>query len=107
VQQASALSALLGRGGIAVDEKAILGLVDPAALKSLGGGLLSGLTTAFSSIVLILLTVSFILLEASSFPVKLRAATHRPGAVFPEFAKFINDIKRYVVTQTAVSLTRV
>jgi AI-2 transport protein TqsA len=58
-----------------------------------------------SNIVLILLTVTFILLEASSFPVKLRAVLDVPQAALPQLGRFVDTMKRYVVIQTAISLT--
>jgi predicted PurR-regulated permease PerM len=58
-----------------------------------------------SNIVLILLTVTFILLEASSFPVKLRAILGDPQAAFPHFSRFVDTMKRYMFFQTAISLT--
>ena len=57
-----------------------------------------------SNIVLILLTVTFILLEASSFPIKLRSVLGHPHQVFPQFTKFVDDIRRYMVMKTIISL---
>jgi predicted PurR-regulated permease PerM len=67
--------------------------------------LLSGLTSTLSSMFLILLTVTFILLEVSSFPVKLRAILDDPKAEFSQFKKFIEDINHYMVIKTGVSVT--
>jgi AI-2 transport protein TqsA len=103
-EQVLALKALLASMGIIVNANAMLGYVNPEALSRLGTGILESMGSVLSNTVLILLTVSFILFEASSFPIKLRAALGEPKAVFPEFAKFVNDIKRYVVIQTVVSL---
>jgi predicted PurR-regulated permease PerM len=58
----------------------------------------------FSNIVLILLTVTFILLEASSFPHKLRSVLGDPQRTFPQFTKFIDDIRRYMIIKTIISL---
>jgi predicted PurR-regulated permease PerM len=66
--------------------------------------LLTGVGAALSNIVLILLTVTFILLEASSFPVKIRAVLGAPEAVFPEYMRFVETVKRYMVIQTGISL---
>jgi predicted PurR-regulated permease PerM len=60
--------------------------------------------SALSNILLILLTVTFILLEASSFPIKLRSVLGDPQRAFPQFTKFVNDIKRYMVIKTIISL---
>ena len=104
-QQFISLKATLASMGIVIDDKDIRGYVNPDALKNFGTGILTGMGSIISNTVLILLTVSFILLEASSFPVKLRKTLGEPKAVFPEFSKFVVDIKRYVVIQTGVSLT--
>ena len=66
--------------------------------------LLAELGSALSNMVLILLTVVFILLEASSFPVKLRAVLGHPEQVFPQFTRFVVDIERYMVVKTLISL---
>ncbi len=46
----------------------------------------------------------FILLEASSFPVKLRSVIDQPQAAFPQVTKFVVDIKRYMVITTLLNL---
>jgi predicted PurR-regulated permease PerM len=86
-------------------EKLVLKYVNPGAVMSLTASLLSGLSSMLSNIVLILLTVTFILLEASSFPVKLRAVLGGPQAALPQLSRFVDSIKRYMVIQTAISLT--
>ena len=72
---------------------------------SLTAGLLSGITSTLSSVFLILLTVMFILLEISSFPIKLRAIINNPKADFSQFKKFIEDINHYMVIKTGVSVS--
>jgi predicted PurR-regulated permease PerM len=65
--------------------------------------LLSGLGSALSNIFLILLIVTFILLEAPSFPSKLSAAFGGRPRGSHSFTKFTEDIYRYVVVKTGVS----
>jgi predicted PurR-regulated permease PerM len=79
--------------------------VNPSATMRLVVGMLGGLGSALSNIILILLTVTFILLEASSFPVKLRAVLGDPEQAFPQFTRFVDDIKRYMIIKTGISLT--
>jgi predicted PurR-regulated permease PerM len=67
--------------------------------------LLSGLTSTLSSIFLILLTVAFILLEISSFPVKLRSILKDPKAEFPQLRKFVKDLNHYMVIKTGISVS--
>jgi predicted PurR-regulated permease PerM len=47
----------------------------------------------------------FIFLEASTFPVKLRAILGDPQKDFQPFMAFIYDIQRYMNIKTAISLT--
>jgi len=103
-EQVLELTALLASKGIAVKEKFFLEYVNPEAIMKLTAGLLSGLSSVLTDLVLILLTVTFILLEVSSFPVKLRAILGDPNQVFPRFSKFVVDMKRYMVIKTIINL---
>ncbi len=103
-ERASALQSALQERGIRGMDKVLRGYLNPAAIMSMTATLLASLGTAFSNIVLILLTTAFILFEASSFPVKLRAVLGDPRQRFPEFTRFVIDMERYVVIKTLVSL---
>jgi AI-2 transport protein TqsA len=104
-EQITAFEALLTSKGFRITNKPQLKYVNPETILNLTAGLLTGLSSALSSIVLILLTVTFILLEVSSFPVKLRAVLGNPEAIFPRFTKFVIDIRRYLVITTLINLT--
>lgn len=101
--QAAEISALLAGKGIRVTEAMLLEYLNPASAMKYAAGALGGLGAALANIVLILLTVLFILLEAASFPVKLRAVLGDPSQKFPEFARFIDDIQRYMLVKTALA----
>ena len=103
-EQVSAFQSFLATKGIRGMDKVLLEFVNPVGVMSLTARLLAGLGSALSNIVLILLTVAFILFEASSFPVKLRAVLGHPRQVFPQFTKFVGDIERYMVIKTLISL---
>ncbi|MCX6168449.1 MAG: AI-2E family transporter [Ignavibacteriales bacterium] len=103
-EQVKALTVLLTSKGIVVSPKFFLEYVNPEAIMKLTAGLLSGLSSLLSDLVLILLTVTFILLEVSSFPVKLRTIIGDPKQAFPQFTKFIVDMKRYMVIKTIINL---
>jgi len=103
-EQVKELSALLTSKGLVVKEKFFLEYVNPEAVMKLTAGLLSGLSSILSDLVLILLTVTFILLEVSSFPVKLRAILGDPKQAFPKCTKFVVDMKRYMVIKTIINL---
>ena len=99
-----ALKEFLAGNGIAITDDILLGYINPAAVMDLTASLFTALSSVLSNTVLILFTVVFILLEASSFPAKLRSVLDQPHAVFPQVTKFVNDIKRYVVIKTLINL---
>ncbi|HAF94783.1 MAG: hypothetical protein A2X34_09420 [Elusimicrobia bacterium GWC2_51_8] len=104
-EQASVLQALLAKKGINVTDKMLIEYLNPAAVMKLFVDMMGGLGAVLSNFVLILLTLMFILLEASSFPVKLRAILGDPKQAFPEFTNFVEDISRYMFVQTALNLS--
>ena len=103
-EQVLELSAYLRSKGFSGTQKILLEYVKPEVLLKLTANLLSGLSSVLSDLVLILLAVTFILLEVSSFPIKLRAVLGDPKQKFPHFTKFADDMKRYMVIKTFMSL---
>jgi AI-2 transport protein TqsA len=87
-----------------VSPKFFLEYINPEALMKLTAGLLSGLGSVLSDLILILLSVTFILLEISNFPIKLRAVLGDPKQVFPQFTKFVVEMKRYMVIKTLINM---
>jgi len=70
----------------------------------MAAGMLSGLGGVLTNAFLILLTVVFILLEASSFPDKLRASASNPEATMQGFGKFLGTVQKYMAIKTWISL---
>ncbi len=103
-EQVIELVALLKSKGLLVKEKFFLEYINPEAILKLTAGLLSGLGSALSDLLLVLITVTFILLEISSFPVKIRKIIGDPEQVFPRFTAFIVDMKRYMFFKTIINL---
>jgi predicted PurR-regulated permease PerM len=103
-EQVIEISKYLTAKGVAVNEKFFMEYINPESIMILTASLLTGLSSILSDIVLILLTVTFILLEVSSFPLKLRAILGDPNQAFPQFNLFINDMKRYMLMKTILSL---
>jgi len=103
-EHVSAFQEFFTTKGIRGIDKVLLGYVKPEAVMSLTASLIAELGSALSNIVLILLTVAFILFEATSFPVKLRAVLGEPRQVFPQFTRFVGDIERYMLIKTFISL---
>ena len=104
LEQVSAFQSFLASKGIWLTDKVLLGLVNPGAVMNLTARLFRELGSALSNILLILLTVAFILFEASSFPVKLRAVLGDPKQAFPQFTRFVSGIERYMAIKTLISL---
>jgi len=90
--------------GIEISEQALLKYFNPGKAIQLFGNMLSGLGGVLTNSFMILLTVIFILFEASSFPSKLQAMTNNPNTSFASFDKFFNDVKHYMAIKTSVSL---
>lgn len=103
-EQVAAFHAFLAARGVPGTEKLLLEYLNPAAVMGLTARLFGALGSALSNAVLIVLTMAFILLEASTFPVKLRAVLGDPGQVFPRVTKFVGNMERYMVIKTLVSL---
>jgi AI-2 transport protein TqsA len=103
-EQVSTFQSFLADKDIRGMNKVLPEYINPGVVMSLTARLLAGLGSALSNIVLILLTVAFILFEASSFPVKLRAVLGDPKQAFPQFTRFVGDIERYMVIKTLISL---
>jgi len=97
-------SLLASRGFLAMDG-VLLDFINPGLVMSLTARMLTGVGSALSNIVLILLTISFILFEASSFPVKMWSVLGDSRQRFPEFTKFAHDLEHYMVIKTIMSLT--
>ncbi|MFA6457617.1 MAG: AI-2E family transporter [Bacteroidota bacterium] len=95
---------LLTSKHIVVTNKVLLEYFNPGPVLDIAVGLVSRAGLVLSNILLVLLTVAFILLEASSFPIKLRSVLGNPHLDFPQFTKFINDLERYMVIKTLISL---
>jgi AI-2 transport protein TqsA len=95
---------LLASKHIMVTEKVLTEYLNPGSVISLAAGFFAGISSVLADILLVLLTVTFILLEASSFPIKLRSVLGDPQRNFPQVTKFVNDIRRYMIIKTIISL---
>lgn len=89
--------------GIDLTGGSVLEGFDPSHAFSLAGNTLAGFGNALSNGFLILMTVIFILAEASSFPGKLRAVLKAPERDMPHFHLFAEKVNRYVAIKTVVS----
>jgi predicted PurR-regulated permease PerM len=79
-------------------------LLNPGWAMGLAAGLLNALRDVLTNTFLILFTMVFILLEASSLGTKVQAAFGRKGASLEGPRTFLNDLGRYLGIKTAVSM---
>jgi predicted PurR-regulated permease PerM len=98
------LSGLFAKVGIELSVQVIQQYFDPSAVMKLVANTLSRLGGVLSNGFLILLTVCFMLMEASSFPVKLRNALGRPDHSLEKFDHFLVTVKQYMAIKTGISL---
>jgi predicted PurR-regulated permease PerM len=94
----------LGSWGIEISSDIALSYFNPGAALELAGSLLRSLGGVMGDSFFILLTVIFILAEASSFPGKLRAILEDPAHDLEAFNRFAVNVNRYIAIKTSTSL---
>ncbi|MEN8144889.1 MAG: AI-2E family transporter [Gemmatimonadota bacterium] len=97
------VAAWLGGRGIEVSDQVLQDLFNPSRMLRVVGTLASGLGGLLGSIVLVLLTTVFMLLEMSEFPAKALAA-RRPERTLAEMHRVTDNVKRYMALKTLISL---
>ncbi|MGW8180696.1 MAG: AI-2E family transporter, partial [bacterium] len=91
--------------GVELPEGILSDALSPGSVMRFAASLLSSLGGLITNAFVILLTVVFMLLEASSFPLKLRAVLADPGSSLVHFSTIAANINRYIALKTLVSLT--
>jgi len=90
--------------GIELSTDILLSYFDPGTVLVMAGNTLRSLGGVLSNGFLILLTVIFILAEASSFPRKLTEVLTDPERDMPYFVRFADNVNRYIAIKTTVSI---
>ena len=103
-EELSGLLGVLSEVGIDISNETILEYFDPGMAMEMVASTLSGLGGALTNAFLIILTVVFILMEASGLPKKLKRALHDPVASLQGFDEFAIGVNRYLVIKTVVSV---
>ncbi len=103
-QESAALLELVSRTGLTLPDKQLVEYIDPSAAMALVENLLRALGGMLTNTFLIMLTVIFMLMEASGFPRKLRVAFGEKGASPERLRLFTDGLKRYMAIKTTVSL---
>ena len=83
----------------------LLNMLQPGKLINLLGGVLKNLAAVLSNFFLIMLTMIFMLFEAASFPVKVRAAVGKGRFDIENMRHAVVQVQRYLGLTTATSLT--
>jgi AI-2 transport protein TqsA len=90
--------------GVTVSPETLSGYLNVSSIMRLVTGVLSGLGGILTNGFMILLTVIFMLLEASTIPAKLRLAFGETLGIGEATDRFVVMIKRYMIIKTATSL---
>ena len=102
-EQTASLMAWLASAGVELDMGGLWSSLDPSAALGLAGHLLTGLGNALANAFLIVLTVIFLLVEATALPHKWAAM----GSAAPStenFVRFVSSVNAYMAIKGWVSL---
>jgi len=91
--------------GIEVTEKVIMDQFDPGKLMKLAANMLNNLFSVLTNTFMIILIFIFILLEATGFPVKLKAAAKGSDTYLLEYEKIVKGVNRYLGLKVITSLS--
>lgn len=90
--------------GIHVPTQALQTYMDPGKALGMAGELISSLSGVLANAFLILLTVTFILFEASGLPAKLRLALRAPEQSTARLEQMLESVNQYMGIKTLTSL---
>jgi AI-2 transport protein TqsA len=101
---AALLNWLRGKG-VNIPTEEVSGALHPGWVMSFAGGIFSALSSLLTNAFLILLAVTFILLEAADLPKKLHVVLKNPERSLSTIERFSQSAKRYLVIKTLISAT--
>jgi len=96
------VTTMLPQLGVSVEE--LTKRFDPSMVMGLVGGMLIGLQKALANTFLVLFMMIFILLESSTFPIKIRKVVSASEPALQSFTAFADSLNRYLVIKTIMSL---
>ncbi len=103
-EKLSTLLAWLDAKGLDVGDQKLVEVFDPGVGLQLVTRIVTGLGNVLTNGFLIMLTVVFILLEASSFSDKIGALLDNPERSFNRLTLFFENIQRYMAIKTVISI---
>lgn len=96
--------AWLDTRGVETSDLNLTSILNPGRIVGFTASLFNSFKAALTNGFLILMTVLFMLLEASSLPTKLKAMMSSSDKSMKNLDKFIDNVKDYMVIKTIVSL---
>jgi AI-2 transport protein TqsA len=93
----------LEQRGVDTSKLELVEVFDPGKVMQLVAKLFNGLGDVLTNGFLILITVIFMLLEASSFPQKMLAVFRQPEKTMAKINQITNDVKHYLAIKTFIS----
>lgn len=102
-QYADVLTTWLEGRNISISGQALTEIFDPGAAMKLVASVFNALTNVLANGFLVLMTVIFMLLEASGMPGKLRAILG-PSKSLSGFYHFVQNVQHYMAIKTIISL---
>jgi len=103
-QQTASVIAWLGKKGFDSSAINLTQIFNPGTAMKLTAMLLNAIGNAITKGFLILMTVVFILMEASGFPGKLQSIMGGHESSLLRFNDFVEDVKQYMALKTLISL---
>lgn len=98
------LTSFLSKYNIQISSAILIEYFDPAAAMGLAAHMLSSFGSVMANLFLIILTVIFMLFEASSFPLKLHFALDDPEMRLQQIERFLSSVNHYIAIKTLVSI---
>ncbi len=97
------LTSWLEGHGVEVTDGVLLDQFDPGKLMRIAGNMLNNLFGMLTNTFMIMLTLVFILLEASGFTAKLKAIAGTPEVDMEKYGRIISGVNHYLGLKTATS----
>ena len=98
------ITAFLNEYNIQISSAILQEYFDPAVAMGMAANILSGFGSVMANLFLIVLTVVFMLFEASSFPLKLHFALDDPEMRLKQIERFLASVNHYIAIKTMVSI---
>jgi AI-2 transport protein TqsA len=103
-EQFSWVTEQLAQYNIQISNDLLTEYFDPAAALGMAADMLSGLGGVMANLFLIIITVVFMLFEASSLPIKFHFALDDPQMRQKQIDRFLTSVNHYIAIKTVVSI---